>query len=99
MPLTQRWQTASLSRNREVGIPHSPASAESDAKILAWITGNAERNAPVTRTDIKNYCREVCKIEVARMRGFVHFTPFGGIDGEEKLATRGAASAGSTSIS
>jgi hypothetical protein len=33
---------------------------------LAWITGKAEKNAAVTRTDIKNYCRKVCKIEVTR---------------------------------
>jgi hypothetical protein len=53
-----------MNRNREVGIRHSAVSAESDANILAWITGKAERNAAVTRTDIKNHCREVCKIEV-----------------------------------
>jgi hypothetical protein len=53
-----------MSRNREVGIRHSAVSAESDANILAWITGNGERNAAVTRTDIKNDCREVCKIAV-----------------------------------
>jgi hypothetical protein len=47
---------------------HSAVSAESDANILAWITGKAERNAAVTRTDIKNYCREVCKIAVTRER-------------------------------
>jgi hypothetical protein len=52
--------------NCEVGIRHSPATAESDANILAWITGKAEKNAAVTRTDIGNYCREVCKIEVTR---------------------------------
>jgi hypothetical protein len=33
---------------------------------LAWITGKAEKNAPVTRTGIGNYCREICKIEVTR---------------------------------
>jgi hypothetical protein len=33
---------------------------------LAWITGKAEKNAAVTRTNITNYCREVCKIEVTR---------------------------------
>jgi hypothetical protein len=41
-------------------------SAESEANILAWITGKGEKNAALTRTDIKNYCREVCKIEVTR---------------------------------
>jgi hypothetical protein len=41
-------------------------SAESDANILSWITGKAERNAAVRRTDIKNYWREVCKIELKR---------------------------------
>jgi hypothetical protein len=55
-----------MSRNREVGIRHSAVSAESDANILAWITGKAEANAAATRTDIKNDCREVCKIEVTR---------------------------------
>jgi hypothetical protein len=53
-----------MSPNRELGIRHSAVSAESDAKILAWITGKPETNAAVTRMDIKNYCREVCKIEV-----------------------------------
>jgi hypothetical protein len=43
---------------------HSAVSAESEANILAWITGKGEKNAAVTGTDIKNYCREVCKIEV-----------------------------------
>jgi hypothetical protein len=57
---------ASMSRNREVGIPHSAASAESDANSLAWITTQAEKYAAVTRTDIKNSCREVCKVEVTR---------------------------------
>jgi hypothetical protein len=45
---------------------HSTLSAECDANILAWITGKAQTNAAATRTDIKNYCREVCKIEVTR---------------------------------
>jgi hypothetical protein len=40
--------------------------AESDANILAWITGKAETDGGVTRTDIKNSCREVCKIELTR---------------------------------
>jgi hypothetical protein len=53
-----------MSRNREVGIRQSAISAESGANTMAWITGKAEENAAVTRTDIKNYCREVCKIEV-----------------------------------
>jgi hypothetical protein len=55
-----------MSREREVVIRHSAVSAESDVNILAWITGKAEKNAAVTRTDIENYCREVCKIEVTR---------------------------------
>jgi hypothetical protein len=48
---------------------HSGVSAESDANIVAWITGKAKPSAAVTRTDVKNSCREVCKIEV--MRGWV----------------------------
>jgi hypothetical protein len=64
MQFTQRWQTDSMSQNREVGMHPSPFSAESDPNILAWIIGKAEKNAAITRTDIKNYCREVCKIEV-----------------------------------
>jgi hypothetical protein len=56
----------SLSRNRKVGIRHSAVSAESDANVLGWTTGKAARNAAVTPTDIKNYCREVCQIEVTR---------------------------------
>jgi hypothetical protein len=55
-----------VSRNCEVGIRHSAERAESDANILAWITSQAEENAAVTRADIKNYCPEVCKIEVTR---------------------------------
>jgi hypothetical protein len=43
-----------MSRNREVGIGYLEVNAESDANILAWITGKAEKNASVTRTDIKN---------------------------------------------
>jgi hypothetical protein len=46
------------SRSRHWGV-----SAECDANILAWITAKAEKNAAVTRTDIKNYCREVWKID------------------------------------
>jgi hypothetical protein len=45
---------------------HSAVSAESDANILAWFSGKAERNAAVTRTNITNYCWEVCKIELTR---------------------------------
>jgi hypothetical protein len=66
MLFTQRRQTDFMNRNREVGIRHSAVSAESEANILAWITGKAEANAPVTRMDIRNYCREVCKMQVAR---------------------------------
>jgi hypothetical protein len=52
--------------------------AESDADILAWIKRQAEKNAAETRTDMKNYCREVRKFEVSR--GWV-----------EKFSTRRAA--------
>jgi hypothetical protein len=45
---------------------HFGARAESDANILAWITGTAEKNAAVTHMGIKNHCREVSKIEVTR---------------------------------
>jgi hypothetical protein len=45
---------------------HFAVSAESDGNILASITGKAEKNAAVTRPDIKNYCRDVCKMEVTR---------------------------------
>jgi hypothetical protein len=55
MLFIQHWQTNSISRNREVGIRDSAVRADSDANILAWITGKAEKNAAVTRTDIKNY--------------------------------------------
>jgi hypothetical protein len=69
MRFTQRWQKASMSRNREVGIRHSAVRAESDANILAWITSQTESNTTITHTKIKNYCGEVCKIAV--MRGWV----------------------------
>jgi hypothetical protein len=39
---------------------------ESDANILAWIKKQADKNAAVTRTDIKNYCREAWKFEASR---------------------------------
>jgi hypothetical protein len=55
-----------MRRNHEVGVRHSAVSAESDANILAWITDKVEKNAAVTRTDIRNHCREVCKMEVTR---------------------------------
>jgi hypothetical protein len=45
---------------------HSAVSAESEANILASITGKAEKNAAVRRTNIVNHCREVCKIELRR---------------------------------
>jgi hypothetical protein len=45
---------------------HLAVNAESEANILAWITSQAEKNAAVTRTEIMNYCREVCKIAVTR---------------------------------
>jgi hypothetical protein len=45
---------------------HFAVNAESDANILACITGKAEKNAAAIGTDIRNYCREGCKIEVTR---------------------------------
>jgi hypothetical protein len=45
---------------------HFAVNGESETNILAWMTGKAEKNAAVTRTDMKNYCPEVCKIEVTR---------------------------------
>jgi hypothetical protein len=49
------------SRGRHVAV-----DAESDLDILAWIKKQAEKNAAVTRTDIKKYCHEVCRLEVSR---------------------------------
>jgi hypothetical protein len=66
MLFTQHWQAASISRNREVVIHHLLVSAESDANLLAWMIAMAEKNAAATGTDVKNYCREVRKIEVTR---------------------------------
>jgi hypothetical protein len=45
---------------------HLAVDAESDGNILAWIQKWAEKNAVLTRTDIKNYCHEVCRLEVSR---------------------------------
>jgi hypothetical protein len=45
---------------------HMAVGAESDANTLAWIKRKAEISAAVTRTDIRNYCREVCKFQVSR---------------------------------
>jgi hypothetical protein len=45
---------------------HLVVDAESDANILAWIEKPGEKNAAVTRTDIKNDCHEVCRLEVSR---------------------------------
>jgi hypothetical protein len=45
---------------------HLAVDGESDANIFAWIKKQAEKNAAVTRTDIKNYCHEVCRLEVSR---------------------------------
>jgi hypothetical protein len=42
---------------------HLAVDAESDANILAWIKKQAEKNAAVTRTDIRHYFPEVCKFE------------------------------------
>jgi hypothetical protein len=55
-----------MRRNREVGIRDSVVKAESDANIVAWITSQAEASPVVRRTEIKNDCREVCKIVVTR---------------------------------
>jgi hypothetical protein len=55
-----------MSRNREVSIRHSAVNAESEANMVACITGTAKRKVAMTRTHIKNYCREVCKIEATR---------------------------------
>jgi hypothetical protein len=44
---------------------HLAVDAESDATILAWIKKQAEKNAGVTRIDIKNYCREVWKLDAS----------------------------------
>jgi hypothetical protein len=46
--------------------PHFAVGAESDAIILAWVTPQAEKNAAIIPPDVKNHCREVCKIEVTR---------------------------------
>jgi hypothetical protein len=45
---------------------HLAVDAESDENILAWIKVQAEKNVAVTRTHIKNYCHEVCRLEVLR---------------------------------
>jgi hypothetical protein len=45
---------------------HLAVDAESDANILVWIQKQAEKNAAVAPTDIKNYCREVWKFEASR---------------------------------
>jgi hypothetical protein len=45
---------------------HWAVDAESDANILAWIKRKAEKSTAGTRTDIRNYCREVCKFQVSR---------------------------------
>jgi hypothetical protein len=45
---------------------HFAVRAASDANIPAWLTRKAEKNAAVARTDIRNYCRTVCMIEVRR---------------------------------
>jgi hypothetical protein len=45
---------------------HRAVDAESDANILAWMKRKAEKSATVTRTYIRNYCREVCKFQISR---------------------------------
>jgi hypothetical protein len=45
---------------------HLVVDAESDTNIFAWIKKQAEKNAAVKRTDIKNYCHTVCRLEVPR---------------------------------
>jgi hypothetical protein len=55
---------------------------------LAWIKKQAEKNAAITRSHIKNYCRKVYRLEVSRdMGGLVHLTSFGRIDRKEKLSS------------
>ena len=45
---------------------HPAVDEESDANILSWVKQKAEKGAAVTRTDIRHYCRDVCKVEVSR---------------------------------
>jgi hypothetical protein len=52
----------SLPKSRGRHLAVGPAS---DADILAWIQKQAEKNAAVTRTEFKNYCQEVCRLEVS----------------------------------
>jgi hypothetical protein len=47
-------------------VRHLAVGAESDANVLACIQRQAQKNAPVTPTDIKNYCQEVCRLQVSR---------------------------------
>jgi hypothetical protein len=45
---------------------HLAVDGKSDANILAWIKKQTEKNAAVTRSDIKKSCREVWKFEASQ---------------------------------
>jgi hypothetical protein len=45
---------------------HLAVDAESDLNLLAWIREQAQKNAAVTHTDIKNSCHEVWKFQASR---------------------------------
>jgi hypothetical protein len=44
---------------------HLALSPECNTNILTWIKKQAEESDAVTRTDIKDYCREVWKFEAS----------------------------------
>jgi hypothetical protein len=48
---------------------HLAVSGEFNANTLVCITKETQKNAAGARTDIKNYCREVCKFEVGAWMG------------------------------
>jgi hypothetical protein len=48
------------------GGPHLAVDAESNANILAWIQKQAEKNAKVRGTEIKNAYRDVWKFAASR---------------------------------
>jgi hypothetical protein len=45
---------------------HMAGDAESEANILAWMKPKDDKSAAVTRTDVRNYCLQVCKFQVSR---------------------------------
>jgi hypothetical protein len=45
---------------------HLAVDPELDANIFAWIKEQAEKNAAVTCIGNKNYCHEVCRLQVSR---------------------------------